>query len=525
MIRFGAHIQEQAPRCASWLHVRRFGDRFEIRGDREHDSGEPQPESTPSSACWRWSGRRLTIETDRLGLYPLYYFHRPDEFGISTSFASLARLRNCWDLDDDALSVFLRLQNFVGDGTPFREIRRVPPATTISWDEAGFRATSVPYHREAAQLSRAQAIDGFIDLFTQSMKQQRFRGRTAVLLSGGRDSRHVVLDMAERGETPYACVTVKHMPPRADEDARIAWLIAKRLGFRHVIVEQPPKTLDREIRKYVSTHFESHEGTQAQPLVDAINAGFDSVIDGFGGDFLSNGAQIDERNAALAREGRATPLALALFERFCPWFGSEAGIRALFGKRFDFDRAVAALEVELARHLDEPNPLASFYFWNRGRRNMAQVPCCLYARNVDVHLPYVEAALFDFLMSLPMEHTVSHAFHDDAIARAYPRHADIPYEDKRAAPQAARRWPAARMDLELALLAASRPSARLSQTFLLPRLALRAAGARRYGWVSSQQALYYLLVESLAAANSAFALASDSAIRHTSVERAVAPSH
>ena len=503
MNHFDAHVLDRAPQRTSWLHVRRFDDRFDVLGDREHASCEPRPESAPPSACWRWSGQRLSIETDRLGLYPLYYFHNRDEFGVSTSFTTLARLRDRWDLDDDALSVFFRLQNFVGNSTPFLDIKRVPPATTISWDESGLRESSVPYHQQPTELSRTEAIDAFIDLFRKAMKGKLVHDRIAVPLSGGRDSRHIIFEMAEHGRLPAACFTLKHIPPRPDEDSRIASIVARRLGCSHVVLEQPRNSVRRELNKFYATNFESNEHTQFQPLVEAIDSNFDSIVDGFGGDFLSNAAQIDEGYVKLAHDRHSTALAIALFDRFCPWFGSEATIRGLFGNRFDFDRAIAALEVELARHFDEPNPLASFYFWNRGRRNIAQVPCCLHAPHVDVHLPYVEAELFDFLMSLPIQYTVSRTFHEEAIARAYPRYADIPYEDKHAPRQPIGRWSTTRMDLEIAFLAASHPSVRLSHSFLVPRLALRAAGSRRHTWaLSSEQALYYLVVERLAAGNS-----------------------
>src|SRR5262245_19151544 len=40
-------------------------------------------------ANWKWDGRRLTVETDRYGFYPLFYYSRGDEFGISSNLVRL----------------------------------------------------------------------------------------------------------------------------------------------------------------------------------------------------------------------------------------------------------------------------------------------------------------------------------------------------------------------------------------------------------------------------------------------------
>ena len=49
-------------------------------------------------------------------------------------------------------------------------------------------------------------------------------------------------------------------------------------------------------------------------------------------------------------------------------------------------------------------------------------------RNVStVYTPYLDHEVFDLLSSLPPVIFEDHAFHDDAIARAYPEFADLPY--------------------------------------------------------------------------------------------------
>jgi asparagine synthetase B (glutamine-hydrolysing) len=111
--------------------------------------------------------------------------------------------------DEAALAVFLRLGFFLGDDTPFQSIRTLPPDGTLTW-EAGTVTISGGYRFVRPQrLSRDAAIDGFIDLFRQAMSRRPPAGQDVVVpLSGGRDSRHILLELCESGHRPSYTVTI-----------------------------------------------------------------------------------------------------------------------------------------------------------------------------------------------------------------------------------------------------------------------------------------------------------------------------
>jgi len=91
------------------------------------------------------------------------------------------------------------------------------------------------------------------------------------------------------------------------------------------------------------------------------------------------------------------------------------------------ERAVAHLAREVAIHFDAPNPVASFFFWNRTRREVALSPFALM-HGTTVYAPYLDRDVFDLLATLPASLLVDRRFHTDAIARAYPHMAEVPYE-------------------------------------------------------------------------------------------------
>jgi hypothetical protein len=75
------------------------------------------------------------------------------------------------------------------------------------------------------------------------------------------------------------------------------------------------------------------------------------------------------------------------------------------------------------------NPLLSFYFQSRTRREIALSPCAIL-RGLRVFCPYMDEDVAAFFGSLPASFVLGHTFHDDAIARAFPEFADIPYETR-----------------------------------------------------------------------------------------------
>ncbi|MBV8166873.1 MAG: hypothetical protein JO021_08770, partial [Alphaproteobacteria bacterium] len=111
-------------------------------------------------ARWRWDGSAVTVETCRYGLRPLYYHATPTLFLIAPSIATLLALGAPTELDPPAIAVYLRFENFLGEDTPFRHIRALPPAARLHWDGA-LRVTGTLHRPESETLPRAVAAEEY----------------------------------------------------------------------------------------------------------------------------------------------------------------------------------------------------------------------------------------------------------------------------------------------------------------------------------------------------------------------------
>ena len=530
------HIGERDFSHAPYFHARKVGDHFETTGLSSCFLGHklPRPNSAKPDgvfAEWSWDGSRLCVRNDRYGFYPLYYYTRDGEIALSPSIARLLALGAPPEFDEAGLAVFLRLGFFIGEDTPFRAIRAVPPEAKFEWREgqlqvSGQLALGKP---QPQQLKRDQAIDAYIALFEAAIRRRLPEGEDfAVPLSGGRDSRHILLELCKLDFRPKFCVTAQSSLPLSSQDVEMASKLAKALNVEHVVLDQSESILEEEIRKNYDTHFCTDEHTWFLPIAYYLKGKVRTVYDGIGGDVLSEAVSLTAERLALFESGRFTALAEHFFNtKDAPSHLSTTDLELKGGascpakvekerattseiflahllppeqyRRLGRDLAVSHLVPELRRHANAPNPVGSFRFWNRTRREIALSPYGILSEVPHVFSPYVDHDLYDFLTSLPPSILLNREFHTETIRRAYPSYAHIPYASETSSvenPRLARRF--ARDTIRYTL--ARRPSRTIRYSYVMPRL-LRCLLDRHYSssifWLSPP-VLYLLQLETLA---------------------------
>lgn len=381
---------------------------------------------------WQWDGANFELTTDRYGIYPTYYFKDGPALGVSTSVTELLRRGANTALDDTAIAVFLRLGFFLGEDTPFRQIRALPPGGRITESAGEWRLQSAHFSpiKDGTVPTRSAAIAEFGRRFQMAVDRlvPSEHDRVCVPLSGGRDSRHILLALLNGGNRPACCVTLKHFPPKSNEDARIAAEVAAALGVHHVIIEPSRDPIGAELKKNELTNFCADEHAWAVELGRYVReGGFNVLYDGIAGDVLSAGLFLTPENLNLYRRGKLVELAELIL-------GHEGRLRKMLTPaayhRWRRELAVERLVAELSLYSAHPNPIGQFYFWNRTRREIALMFWSILGREAHAFAPFLAAPVFDFLAGLPAEYFLDHGFHTDAIAVCYPEYSKLPYEIK-----------------------------------------------------------------------------------------------
>jgi hypothetical protein len=455
-------------------------------GHRIERNGTQKPDGI--FAAWCWDGKRLQVFNDRYGFYPLFYFLRDGEVAVSTSILRLLAEGAPFEFDEPGLAVFLRLGFFIGDDTPFRAIRAVPPDAMFEWQDGKLEVRGRLIVNKPARISRDDAIDGYISLFRAAIKRRVPPSEDLVVpLSGGRDSRHILLELLSAGYSPR-CVTFKREPPMRNWDAEAASQLAKTLKLDHVVLEQPRSRVNAELRKNLKTQLCSDEHTHYLVLLDYLKERLPALTlyDGIAGDVLSAGSfSLKAERLALFESARFDDLAQNLFAAYTQRRDHESFLSQLLCpkhyNRFGRALAISHLSQELVKHAAAANPPGSFTFWNRTRREIALVPYSILRGAATVFSPFLDHELYDFLSSLPTSMLLDHEFHTDTIRRAYPKFADIPFADQVTVPANQHRSYFRHFAGGMAWhFMSTKPSHLLRYSFMMPRL-VRGALGRHYG--------------------------------------------
>lgn len=428
----------------SSLHVRLRDGAAEVTGDRQFFRGHTLPRAggAPDGvfASWEWDGSRVAVRNDRYGVSPLFYWSDRQQFMVSPSILPLIELGAPTAIDGPALATFLRLGFFLGDDTPFAAIRAIPPNSVLEWRDGTLTVSGAPPRVKLNPATRDQAIDGFVTLFRDAIRRRPPDGDGIfVPLSGGRDSRHILFELCALGARPR-CVTIPRYPPRPGEDERVAPLVAAAAGVPHSLLTQTPSACSVEIKKNWATHLCADEHAWYLEMIVQLGSRPRVLYDGLGGALSVPSRFLSRDSLALVEAGRTRELAERLLAAYSIHTESylERVLRPDVYASVSRERAIERFAEELGKHVDAPDPIKSFNYWNRIRRELALVPYGMMRHVPYVYTPYLDHDLYDFLMGMPA--TVmspdlaagDKSFHTEAIHRAFPQHRQVPFEDKQA---------------------------------------------------------------------------------------------
>ncbi len=388
-------------------------------------------------AQWEWKDGELSACVDLLGFYNLFYYATNEEVIVSPSPIQLIAEGAPSELDEQALGVFFRIGFFIEEDTPFKKIKVLPPGGKLVWKAGVISVSGGMEIQPESRVSRREAVDGFIDLFRQSVRQslESCHGEIVLPLSGGRDSRHILFELKRAGIMPSRCITYNGNTAK-DPDAEVlaAMQVSQAVGVPHVILSDKQSRFRDQIITLLKTHLCSDEHFQHMPLQDYCRSVDCILLDGIGGDVLS-------------RNGNFTNVALYDFSRKDQWkqmsriviqdFIKVTGFRLedLIGEQqtqasFPQEQAVEYLQKTLEKFEGAADPWTSFLFWNRTRREIALNLTGMLANARCVLAPYLAHNLVSFLASLSFEVISNPRFHDEVIATAFPEYAHIPYHNE-----------------------------------------------------------------------------------------------
>lgn len=375
-------------------------------------------------AEWVWDGDRLIVRNDYSGYYPLFYYAGSSSIMVSNSLLKLITLGAPTDYDEDALSVFCRCGFFLAEQTPFKQIRALPPNAALEWHDGQLSINGGIRITEPQKLTPEAAASGYIDLFREAIQRCQPVSKEFVLpLTGGRDTRQILLELNRQEVLPGLCVTCGD-----SRDIAVAGMLADRLDVNHHTVVGRRQWIEYVWRKNIATQFCALEHTWLMMLGDYLLANCRESFDGTGIGILTRSELFTPELLDLYEASRLDEIAEWLFNTAGP---PERFLR-LLPERYGFiaagrNRAIELVANELRHHSFAANPLTSFNFWNWNRRAIALSPFGIQNRVPRINTPFLDKDLYDFVSSFTPGLILEQEPQSEAIKKAFPEYADIPF--------------------------------------------------------------------------------------------------
>jgi len=387
-------------------------------------------------AEWSWDGTTLNARVDPLGFFTLFVYAKGSEIVLSPSILQLLAQDADPTPDHVALAVFHRIGFFVETDTPFRHIRTLPPGGRLTWRDGVLQVQGgAPAPQTRDDLTRAQAVEAFIELPRAAIRRflQAWEGPVTLPLSGGRDSRHILLEMVHQGRKPDTCVTFHHGGQVLNSEVQAARAIAGRAGVHHTILGRPQMRLRNSLRAMFLTQLCSDEHAQMMPMHDFLRGSPSAVFDGIGGDILTNPDDAAAGFQARARRDDYEGIAIGMAEGHGSVLGRtgqrhHGGPGGVFSPGLETE-AIGRIAAAIRMFRDAPDPYQAFWFWNRTRREISFTSTGVLGGAAMVYGPYLDPEFVDLGLALPWSVTCDQKLHDDAIALAFPEYSDIPYAE------------------------------------------------------------------------------------------------
>ena len=385
-------------------------------------------------AQWSWDGDTLTAQTDPLGYFSLFVYASGNRIGLSPSILQLIANGAPAQPDHVALAVFHRIGLFVNQDTPFADIKTLPPGARLRWERGNLEIEGgLPTAPPPASLTREQAVEAFIEIPRAAMRDflAGWDGPIAMPLSGGRDSRHALLEMLHQGRRPETCLTFHHGGDAYSNEVKAARAVTERAGVHHSLLGKPRPRLKDCVRALLMTQLCADEHAQMMPLHDYLDGRGCASIDGVGGDILTNPDDMAAENMRLSRQGDYESIARRLAGGHTGVIEREdgnGGAGAQYSPELH-EAAIDRIAAAIRQHEDAQDPYQSFWFWHRTRREISFCATGIMGDATLVFCPYLDPEMVQIGLSLPWEITQDQMLHDDAIRRAYPDFADVPFAE------------------------------------------------------------------------------------------------
>ncbi|HEY6637733.1 MAG TPA: asparagine synthase-related protein [Solirubrobacterales bacterium] len=370
-------------------------------------------------------GASRYVHSSVSGVAPVYYM----QDGEATYFASRidplvssAPPGRRLTIDWEAWAGIFLMTAPLGDRTPFLEVRRLPPFSTLKhWPGKGPRRRSPAWPWAEVTLDRdASSGEGLIAELREAIAEVP-AGPLVCPLSGGWDSRLLLMLASERKDLRLSAWTLKSTH-RGSDETPYARKVAKALG---VPVTQIPRGRsywgDQEKVALRCDYQTTHHGW-FMPLARRLRDGSHSLVDGLAGGIFVKGHFVTEGMLQIKTRRER----LALLWEYLSNAPSSSEVLSERLSRVMTKLALRAWEREARALAGSPAQLSLTAYMTRTLRGISLAPTSILGAEATVLTPFTDDRVARAALAVPPESKLDGALYREIFSSVNPKVGSLP---------------------------------------------------------------------------------------------------
>lgn len=244
-------------------------------------------------ALWNKPNGTLICVRDRFGQVPFAYQATPMQFAFATDFLPIVALQpNPLPINSSWIVEYINGVTGDHEGTPYEGVLNLPPGCMLKWRDGEISIHKYWSFSEIKQASDIVSISEIYESLERTVEQRLKDSNAAVMLSGGLDSSSIAVISRDvyRGSRDRCLPTISLVFDDFPENGERPYIeaVLNEGGFDPHFVNAESFDIVSEVKRIVEVQGAPAIGIGApifdQAILRAKQLGFESILDGHGGD-------------------------------------------------------------------------------------------------------------------------------------------------------------------------------------------------------------------------------------------------
>lgn len=381
---------------------------------------------------WDSEKRKIMICNDRFATRPFFYAICNGTLVFSSEVKGVLAYPHPYTVDREAIALYLGLGRIIGERTFFTEIRYLPPATFLTFENGKYvleKYCDMMKYKRDDLLSNDTIVDALVKRFQEAIaKRVAPDQRYVVSLSGGLDSRCVLSEAVRINKT---CLAFS-FGPRTCTDVRVASRVARKAKANHFLISFDEDMLSKYAREAVfltDGMAPIHWSVWIPFVLGRLRARVGNAIhlQGYALDLLLGGSYLNDQIMAVEKKNALIPL---LYSKLV-LFGHKE-LKHLLTSEF-YESVKGTVSRELSEALKNSNgdyaPNISDYFFIRHHVCRLTNLGSAIARNYfEETLPTLDINFVEVITKIPPNKRYHHRIYTSFLKKLNSSLATLPYE-------------------------------------------------------------------------------------------------